>query len=222
MKKLLLTLSLALTFPAVAASAADLPPVYKAPAVAAPVAYCTLTYCSGLYVGGELLESGGNFNVAATGLSGLADNNFAMGGHVGYQYWNGKIFAAVEGGGDYGLIQKGAIPGGGNQGLWDAYAIGKLGYSLADLFNATTSGTATPTLPTSIANALIAPYVAVGIWCRPWGCGTAVGPGVEGLVATNWTLSVDWLYVSYNNAAVNPIVSQQSESLIRASLDYHF
>ena len=218
MKKLLLASALLLPF---AAQAADLPPIYKAPAVAAPVAYCTLTYCSGLYAGGELLESGGNFNVAATGLSGLADNNFAMGGHLGYQYWNGKIFAAVEAGGDYGLIQKGAIPGGGNQGLWDAYTLGKVGYSIADLFT-NTSGTATPSLPTSLANALIAPYVAVGVWCRPWGCGTAVGPGVEGLVATNWTLSVDWLYVAYNNANINSIVSQQSESLVRASLDYHF
>jgi opacity protein-like surface antigen len=218
MRKLALLLAL-LSTPAVAA---DLPPIMtKAPAVAAPVAYCTLTYCSGFYVGGELLESGGNFNIAATGLSGLADNNFAMGGHVGYQYWNGKIFAAAEGGGDYGLIEKGQLPGGGNQGLWDAYFLGKVGYSIADLFT-NTSGTATPSLPTSLANALIAPYVAVGVWCRPWGCGTAVGPGVEGLVATNWTLSVDWLYVSYNNASINPIVSQQSESLVRASLDYHF
>lgn len=208
---------------ATATNAQTVPLPVKAPVlISPPVAYCTQTSCSGPYVGGELLESGGNFNIAATGLEGLAQNNFAMGGHVGWQYWNGNVFAAIEGGGDYGLIRKGEIPGGGNQGLWDGYVLAKIGYSLADIFGASVAGQATPSLPSALANALMAPYVAVGMYCRPWGCGTAVGPGVEGLVAKNWTLSVDWLYVSYNNANVNPIASQQSESIIRAALDYHF
>ena len=197
-------------------------PATTAPATTAPVAYCTQTACTGLYGGLDLLESGGSFNVAATGLSGLAQSNFAMGGHLGAEYWNGNLFAAVEGGVDYGLAQKGAIPGGGNQGLYDTYGLVKLGWSLASVFGFASTGTSTPTLPSSLANALIAPYAIIGIWDRPWGAGLATGAGVQALVANNWTISIDDIYVNYNNANINAIASEQSENIVRATLDYHF
>lgn len=205
------------------AHAADL----KLPVKAAPIPFvnatpCTLQSCSGFYVGGDLLESGGNFDVIGTGLSGLAQNNLAMGGHAGYEFWNGKWFAAFEGGADYGVVQNGALPGGGNHGLWDVYGLGKLGYDFSGIFGAGTNGTATPTLPQSIANALMSPYVILGVWDRPWGAGLASGAGVQALLATNWTLSVDYIHVNYNNANVNAIVSEQTENLVRASVDYHF
>jgi opacity protein-like surface antigen len=218
MRKMLLA-STFLLMPALAL-AADLP--VKAPVAAAPITYCTLTSCTGFYAGGDLLESGGSFNVIGTGISGLASNDLALGGHAGYELWNGKWYLAAEGGADYGIVQKGLIPGGGNSALWDVYGLVKIGYSLASVFGATPAAGSTPTLPQSLTSALLAPYIILGVWDRPWGAGFASGAGVQALLATNWTLSVDYINVNYNNASVNPIVNQQSENIIRGAVDYHF
>lgn len=219
MRKLLLATAVACL--ASSAWAADLPT--KAPtSVPYLTQQCTIQSCSGLYVGADILESGSSFNLVSTGLSGIAQNDFAMGGHAGYQFWNGQWFAAVEGGGDYGIVQNGQIPGGGNSGLWDAYGLTKLGYSLSSIFGAAATSTATPTLPQQLMSSLMSPYVILGVWDRPWGAGFASGAGVEALLANNWTLDVDYIYVAYNNANVNPNVNQQSENIVRGTIDYHF
>ncbi len=180
---------------------------------------CTIDSCTGLYGGLDFLMSGSSFNITP---GTAAQNDLALGGHVGAQFWNGKFFAAVEGGGDYGVYRKGDVPGMGNQGLWDAYGLFKGGYALSNLFGVAQTGQAAPTLPTSIAQSLMTPYFILGAYWRPWGVGFAAGAGVEALLATNWTLAIDYINVNYNNAAINPIVSQQNENIIRASLDYHF
>lgn len=218
MKRALL-LSTALLWP-LAAHAADI--AVKAPAASQPAVYCTLQSCSGIYGGLDILETGGSFNVVSTGLQGLAQNDFAMGGHLGYQFWNGSWFLAGEAGADYGIVQNGQLPGGGNTGLWDAYGLAKVGYSLASVFGLSTTGQATPTLPTQLANSLLAPYLIIGDWTRPWGSGFASGAGVEALIATNWTISVDYIHVDYNNANINPNVNEQTENIVKGGIDYHF
>lgn len=200
------------------ASAADL-------AVKAPVAVpylCNLANCSGFYAGGNIVETGGNFNVVSEGLSGLAQNSMELGAEAGYQLWNGQWFLAGEADIEYGITQNGALPGAGNSALWAVGGLAKIGYGLSSLFGSAASGGTTPTLPSALANAMIAPYVILGVWDRPWGAGFASGAGVQALVASNTTLSVDYIHVNYNNANVNPIVSQQTEDMIRVSLDRHF
>lgn len=187
------------------------------------VAPCTQNECSGLYAGGELFESGGGLTVGSGTSASVTD--LAMGGHVGAQFWNGQWFIAGEAGADYGLMQNGTVPGGGNSALWDVYGLAKIGYSLSSIFGVGSSSAPTqqaPTLPSSLAGALMAPYAIIGVWDRPWGIGFASGAGVEALLAKQWTLSVDYIHVSYNNAQINPIVTQQSEDLVRAAVDYHF
>ena len=215
MKRFLLCSTLLLPLPAMAA---DL--TVKAPMVPAR-APCSQTLCTGFYGGVDLLESGGSFNIVSTGINGLAQNNFAIGGHAGWEFFNGKWFFAAEAGGDYGLAQKGTLPGGGNQGLWNAYGLAKIGYSLLPAFGIAVpaDGTA-PSLPGTFA--IMAPYVVLGIWDRPWGAGFASGAGVQAWLAPKITLSSEFIHVDYNNANVNPIVTQQTENMIRATIDYHF
>jgi len=189
--------------------------VTKAPPAAAQP-NCTLSQCTGPYVGGFLQESGSAFS----GNTGV--NQFALGGDVGYQFWNGKFFVAAEFDALYGLTSNGSLPGGGNSALWGVGGLAKVGYSLSSAFGAAATGSSTPTLPSSLANALIAPYAILGVWQRPWGAGFASGAGVQALLANNWTFHVDYIHVNYNNAAVNPLVNQQSEDMVIGGIDYHF
>lgn len=210
MKKLALAFTL---LPAVAFGA-DIPT--KAP-VSAPITatYCTPTECTGFYFGGHMDEAGGSLNVVATGLSGLATNQFSLGADLGYQYWDGKWFLAAELLGDYGLTTNGSIPGGGNSALWGFGALAKIGYNLIGAI--TPNGS--PSLPAGLT--VIAPYAIVGDWTRSWGSGFAAGAGIEGWLANNLTVHIDYIHVNYNNAAINPIVTQQTEDMVIGGIDYH-
>ena len=202
------------------ARAADMP--LKAPALSAPI--CTISQCSGWYLGGNVVNTGGNFDVVGSGLTGLASNGLMFGGQAGYEFWNGSWFAAAELDAEYDITSN--MPAGGGLGFGNSgqYALGgqvKLGYALANLFGAGATGSAAPTLPQQLANALISPYIAVGAWDRPWGVGLATGAGVQALIATNWTLDAEYLHINYNNAQVNPIVSEQTENLFLLALSRH-
>lgn len=188
--------------------------VTKAAPASSPV--CTLTNCSGFYAGIQIGEAGSNFS------GGTSANQFALGGNAGYQFWNGQWFMAAEFDALYGLTQNGTIPGGGNSALWGIGGLAKIGYSLSSVFGAAANAGAQPVLPSSLQNALIAPYAILGVWDRPWGAGFATGAGVEALLANGWTFHVDYVHVNYNNAAVNPNVNQQTEDLILGGIDYHF
>jgi opacity protein-like surface antigen len=195
--------------------------VTKAP-VPTVLPTCLLTICEGPYVGGNLVNDGANFDVIGSGLSGLASNGIMMGADAGYEFWNGSIFAAAELDAEYAVTNNMPNVGAGNSAQYALGAQIKLGYSLATLFGAATQGQATPTLPQQLANSLISPYIAVGVWDRPWGPGLATGAGVQALIATNWTLDAEYLHVTYNNAAINPIVNEQTENLFMLALNRHF
>jgi hypothetical protein len=206
--------SLAVPLPSDAQAAQAVLPA-KASAVTATLP-CTPTYCVGPYVGGFIAESGGSLNIPATGLSGLASNQLSLGADVGWQYWDDKWFAAAEVVAVYGLMQNGTIPGGGNSGLWGAGLLAKIGYNF---FNATAPAGG-PQLPTGITP--IAAYAILGDWIRPWGQGFAAGGGVEGWLRTDLTVNIDYLHVNYNNAAINPLVNEQSEDLVIGGFHKHF
>jgi opacity protein-like surface antigen len=199
------------------ASAADM--AVKAVPLA-PVPYCTLNSCTGLYGGFAVAESGGSFNVISSGLGGIASNNINLGGDIGYELWNGTYFLAAELDAVYGVVANGSLPGGGNTNQWGFGALGKVGYTISSLFG--TSSASPPTLPTSLTNAVISPYIILGIWDRPWGAGFASGAGIQALLAANWTLSADYIHVNYNNAAINSNLNQQTEDMVMAHIDRHF
>jgi hypothetical protein len=213
---------------AVPAHAADLSvaPLYKA----APASTCTVTSCNGFYLGLDIQEQGGQFNLLSNGLGGIAQNDFAMGIQAGAELYNGQWRLGFEVGGDYGLQQVGTLPGNGNQKLWSADQLACIGYTLAPLFGGTVTPATTSTgapvtpaaFPMALANALMSPCVLVGAWERPWGVGFAAGARASALIAKGWTFDMDAIHVNYNNANVNPIVSEQMENIVRAGINYHF
>lgn len=213
---------LAVMIGSMGAPAARAQAIVKTPDPATATAVCNVTLCEGFYIGGNLVNSGANFDVIGSGLNGLAANGIMFGAQAGYEFWNGQVFAALEGNVEYAITSNMPNVGSGNSAQYALGAQVKLGYSLASLFGAGTTGAATPTLPSSLANALVSPYIAIGIWDRPWGVGLATGAGVQALIATNWTLDAEYLHINYNNAAVNPLVSEQTENLFLLSLNRHF
>jgi opacity protein-like surface antigen len=201
----------------VSAHAADLSvaPLYKAAPVAA--VNCSVQGCA--YFGAAISESGGSFNVISTGVSGLTDNNLNLAVEGGYDYFSGNIYLGANAMFEYGLIQNGIIPGGGNSELWGGGVWAKIGYNVASALGLTP---ATATNPISSLFATTTPYVDLGIWDRPWGDGFASGGGAMGWVTPNVSLHVDYLHVDYNNASVNANVNQQTEDMVIGGLDYHF
>jgi opacity protein-like surface antigen len=114
MKRLLLGISLA-ALSASIAQAADLAPI---PFLKAPTSNsCTLQSCNGFYVGLNVQQQGGQFTLLSNGLGGLAQTDFAMGGQVGAELYNGQWRIGFEAGFDYGLSQVGTLPN------WPASAI---------------------------------------------------------------------------------------------------
>ncbi len=231
MRKLLLQAGVALAVAnliVASAPAADLP----VKAFAFPTSQCTALACSGFYVGGTLIGAGSNMDVLGNGINGSV---FAAGGAIGldagYQFWNGNYFFAFEVFGAYDVAKNEQVaPGMGNQSRWIFGQVAKLGVGLQGLLGAPTQvAGATPSqgvtpigIPASLANSLLSPYVQVGAVERPWGTGWATGAGADFIIANGWNLDLSYLYVKYDNAQVNPIQSQQSENLLKLSLNRKF
>ena len=216
MRKLLLALAM-LCLPA----AAQAQIVNKSPTL---VGSCTIQQCSGFYFGVNMLETGGNFDLIGGGLNGIAQNNFELGGQFGYEFYNGSWRFGVEAGADYGVVQNGVLPGGGNNRLWAFDQVACVGYTLAPLFglSATTTGTPSPSLPQNLLSSLMSPCILIGAMERPWGTGLLTGARASALIAKNWTVDIDYRHVNYNNANINPILSEQTENIVRGGISYHF
>lgn len=224
----LLALALGLASPPV--SAANLAPPPANPftkALSTPA--CTLTSCTGLFVGGSISQAGGNFDVIGTGLTGLASNDFALGGQFGYEFWNGQIYAAVLVPVTYDTSINAPTPLG--QAFTDKLTWGvegRLGYSLASLFGAAATGSTAPTLPQQLLASLMTPYVNIGEVRRHNQPALVSGAGVEALIATNWTLNADYLHYTYGqggsagSALPGAVVSQTNDNEVRISINRHF
>lgn len=216
MKKLLAALLLL----ASQAYAADQAPLYKAKVKVAAVPCTYAAGCFKPFIGAGIAESGGSFNIVSTGLNGLASNNLNMLGELGFDWWNGTTYFGVNAMGSYGVQSNGVIPGGGNSSLWGAGAWAKLGYNIAGALGIAPPTGDTPSLTGIVASSV--PYINIGEFTRPWGTGFLSGAGVMGWLAPNWTVHVDYLFVDYNNANVNFLVKEQSESMVLGGVDYHF
>jgi len=188
---------------------------------------CTVSSCSGFYIGGNIAGSGSSLDVLNEGIgNSLLSGGGAFGADVGYRFWNGTYYFGAEVFGDYSELSLG--PGLGYQSSYLFGEVAKFGLAFPGLFGqsgaASTTGSQSPvpvTVPAGLASALIAPYLQVGGVERPWGVGWAVGAGAEFVLAAHWNLDLSYLNVQYNNATINPIVSEQSENIFKISLNYH-
>jgi len=211
---------LAALLPPVPAAAADLPVravLRDAPAVPA----CSQAGCTGFRAGINIAGTGSSLDVLGSGLGGSV---FAGGGglglDLGYQYWDSKWYFAVGAFGDY-VFQNPAA--GSAAAPSPGYLFGEfvdIGMPISALFGQTPA--APSGLPSTILNALLAPYVKVGALERPWGTAWATGAGAAFVISSNWLLNVDYIHAQYANAAINPSTSQQTDNLIKVTASYKF
>jgi hypothetical protein len=211
-------------------SAADVSPM----AVKAPVytrsTPCTVTSCTGFFVGANIANAGGNFDIVGTGLTGLAQNGLGIGGQVGYEFWNGQWYAAILADLDTDMSLNAQTTVGVPTNFRDRLTYGvkaRLGYSLASAFGAATTGSAAPTLPQQFLASLMTPYIVVGEEWRHSQPALVSGAGVEALLATNVTLNADILHYSYNQGGTSGNVAgiptaQTGDNEFRLSINRHF
>lgn len=208
------------------ARAADLRPApvfTKAPVATVPV--CTVSSCNGWFVGGSIANSGGNFDVVGTGLTGIAQNGFGVGSQAGYEFWNGQIYAAALVRVSYDTSLNSSGMGISDRLTWGG--IIRLGYSLASAAGiATTTSTAQPTLPQQLMASLMTPYINLGEVSRHNQAALVSGAGIEALIANNWTINADYYHYTYDqggSAGTTGLpVSQQADNEFVLSINRHF
>lgn len=195
------------------AGAADI-----AKAQAAAAVTCTTATCSGWYVGGQIEGAG----PIATGQADLT-NGAGLGGHVGYQLWNGSWFAAFEVGatGYFGASTFTAANGSTvTPGQWSADYLAKAGYGLQGLLSTSTATTPSQGLFSNLNASLISPYAVVGGRTRQFGTGFVSGAGIEYTVGNGWNIDLEYLHVNYN-ATVGP-VNLGSENVVKVGINRMF
>jgi|SRR5882757_2242788 len=224
MRKLYLAL-LASTL-ATPAFAADLPVKAKS---FLPTITCTVTSCSGWYVGVDLTGIGSNADIIGQGLGGSV---FAGGGMVGvsggYQLWNGTYFAAFEVGCSYDASTITTLAA--TQRYFCNQTV-KLGGALSNIISLAqptpSQGGQAVGVPSSLASALLAPYVLVGSAERSWGTAWDTGAGAQFIIAAGWNLKLEYHYLNYGQSAavqtgIGVISTGKTENLIRLGVQAMF
>lgn len=208
------------------ARAADqnLPPA-KAVRAIAPVA-CTITTCSGWYVGGHIEGVGSNADILGSGINGsIFANGAGLGGHFGYQVWNGNFFF----GGDVGAT---GYTGGTSiiataaniNPTWSADYLAKVGYGLQGLFNSGPTNAPPANIIQQLNANVISPYFIVGGRTRNFGTGLVTGGGMEYAIGGPWVAFAEYLHVNYEQTVTSGVapVSIGTENVVRAGVNYMF
>ena len=218
------SIALVATLLASSAFAADLTPKYKAVPFADP---CTIASastplsCSGFYIGGGLAGQGSNANIIGNGLTGSV---FAGGMTPtvvgGYLYAKGNAIFGAQLGVGYSVgtnatttTAAGSIAGGAFNGFRiteDFQAGGNLSALL---------GTQVPiTIPPSIANSVIGPYVHVGTtqWALPgsWANGVVSGAGVFFDIGPRLFGDLRYTYTNFAAARAGGLTINDDNSLM--------
>jgi hypothetical protein len=157
-----------------------------------------------------------------------------MGGQVGYEFFSNQFYFAGLAHVEQDLSLNAAI----GTSFTNKLTYGgcaRVGYSLAGILGASTTGNASgsPVLPTALLQSLMTPYVNICEDKRHNQPAVATGAGVEALLAANalgrsaWTLNVDYLHYNYNQGGTAGTmaglpVAQTSDNVIKASINYHF
>lgn len=172
--------------------------------------------CSGFYVGFGLAGQGSNADIIGSGINGSV---FAGGMtpslNAGYQYAKGNWLFAGEFDIGYAMGSAATIAGSGSNvnGLRMTELV-KLGGNLAGLL-----GTQQPiTIPASLANTVLSPYVAVGQtqWqlSNAWANGTVGGAGVLFDISPQWFGDLRYTYTNFNAAKSQGITVNNDQSLM--------
>jgi len=224
MKKLLHAAAAALF--AVPALAADLP--VKVPYKTLAPVVCTIAApgCSGWYIGGHIEGVGSNADIIGSGINGsIFANGAGLGGHFGYQVWNGSFFFAAEVGatGYTGGTSIVATAANINP-MWSADYLGKVGIGLGNLFNSAPAGVPPSNIIQQLSANVITPYGIVGGRTRNFGTGLVTGAGIEYAIGGPWVAYAEYLHVNYEQTVTSGIapVSIGTENVVRAGVNYMF
>lgn len=223
-------LTLALLLASTSAYAADQTLPKARALIAAPATLCTTTMCTGFYAGVDLSGAGSNLDILGSGISGsVFAGGIQLGAHAGYQLWNGAYFAAVEAGCAYDMTQNLNALGGTPNNRFLCQEVVKAGAQLAGLFGIGGGAQAVPSqgpvpinVPALLANSLMSPFVTIGAAERYSKTGMVTGAGASFVLSSNVSTTIEYRHISYNKGPINPMVTLDTENLVRASIDYHF
>ena len=226
LRTILYAFSLLLLAP-VTGFAADLPPVVtKAPALVTASTACTTTplSCTGFYLGGGLAGAGSNADILGSGINGSV---FAGGItptiDAGYQYIQGNWVFAFEADAGYSVNTNAAVNGLGNSFNGARFEqLFKVGGNLAGLL-----GTQPPiTIPASLANSVLAPYVFDGIaeWDVPgaWAAGNISGAGVLFDIGPKLFGDLRYSYTNFNGAKAGNGLTINNDQSVKMLINYKF
>jgi opacity protein-like surface antigen len=172
--------------------------------------------CSGGYIGGGIGGEGSNANIIGSGINGSV---FAGGMtptlDFGYQYAKSNWFFAGEFDAAYAVGSNSTVNGSGNNinGIRLTEMI-KVGGNLSGLL-----GVQTPiTIPASLQQAILAPYVHVGQtqWqlAGGWANGTTSGAGITFDIGPKWFGDLRYTYTSFNGAQAGGLTVNNDQSLL--------
>lgn len=206
------------------ALAADLPTKAPKVAFADPCTVATATTplsCSGWYIGGGLAGEGSNANIIGNGIDGSV---FAGGMtptiDAGYLYAKGNWLFGAELDVGYSVGTAAAVNGVGNS--FNGFRMTedfKVGGNLSGLL-----GTQTPiTIPASLANAVIGPYIHVGTtqWQLPgsWANGVVSGAGVLFDIGPRLFGDLRYTYTNFSAARAGGLTINDDNSVM-ATISY--
>jgi hypothetical protein len=218
MKKALILALALLGSPAVAA---DLPVKAKAPlGFSDPCTIATASTplsCSGFYVGAGLAGQGSNANIVGNGI----DGSVFAGGitptvDAGYLYAKGNAIFGAEFDVGYTVATKAMVNGTSNS--FNGFRITEdfqAGGNLSALL-----GTQTPiTIPPSLSNSVIGPYVHVGTtqWQLPgnaWATGVISGAGVFFDIGPRLFGNLKYTYTNFSSARAGGLTINDDNSLM--------
>lgn len=204
-RKMFFAAALSLAALSVPAFAADMRPVAKAQApYAAPT--CTATDCSGLYAGINLQGIGSNLDILGSGINNsVFAGGGAIGGTLGYQFWNGQFFLAGEVNGDIN-VNPGGLGGSVGAHSLEGNVLLKAGLAFSNFLGIGQPGTAGPGTPSQGINlavipgtTMISPYGVVGDSFKTAGNGWTLGAGTEFNLAKSWNLDVYYHRINWGN-----------------------
>jgi opacity protein-like surface antigen len=190
---------------------------------ALPIAYapCTLPTastplsCSGFYVGGGVAGAGSNADIIGSGINGSV---FAGGitptVDAGYQYVQGNWVFGAEFDAGYSFKTGADVNGVGNG--FNGFRIEedfKVGGNISGLL-----GTQSPiTIPASLANSVLAPYVHVGAaqWQLPgsWANGNISGAGLLFDISPRIFGDIRYTYTNFNGARAGGVTINNDQSI---------
>lgn len=206
----------------VPASAADLP--RSSVPYRTPAAYMSGFNWTGFYVG---INGGGAWG--GSDWNGFAVSNSPKGGLIGltagYNWQGGGspwVFG-LEGDVDWAFVDDSVVCGTSvncqTKNNWFGTARGRVGYAFDRIMPYVTGGLAVGDIQANFTG-----YPGASTTNAGW----TIGGGVEGLVYTNWTAKIEYLYAdlgSVNCTSAACSVSTNTDlqmSIVRAGLNYHF